>query len=266
MEENKEKNENQETEENQSIEENQEEQEITEESKNTEPEESQSKKERFSSFFKKHYKKIIAGFLAAVILVVSGVLIFQYTAAPRIENIYDRMVYLVESSQEVNALIYGCGLPVWEDDSEYVEFMHVYYGLDPARDYEIVMPNAKYLSVQQMKEAIEKIYSKEYLDEVLYRAIFDGYAISDSIGGSVIGVARYYEEGNYLWQSKDFKTFYTGMRIYDYSTMKVRSLGKKDRCVVTVDSWLEDSPDQVENVEILIKLQDGQWYLDDFIV
>ena len=223
-------------------------------------------KQAVIDFFKKHYKKIIAGFLAAVILVVSGVLIFQYTAAPRIEDIYDRMVYLVESSQEVNALIYGCGLPVWEDDSEYVEFMHVYYGLDPARNYEIVMPNAKYLSVQQMKEAIEKIYSKEYLDEVLYRAIFDGYAISDSIGGSVIGVARYYEEGNYLWQSKDFKTFYTGMRIYDYSTMKVRSLGKKDRCVVTVDSWLEDSPDQVENVEILIKLQDGQWYLDDFIV
>ena len=216
-------------------------------------------------FFKKHYKKIIAGVLAVVVLVVSCVLLFQCNAAPRIDDIYDRMVYLLESSQEVNSLIYGCGLPVWEDDSEYVEFMHVYFGLDPARDYEIVMPNAEYYSVKQMKEKIEKIYSKGYLDDVIYRSIFDGFAIENGVGGSVVGVARYYEEGNYLWQSKDFKTFYTGMRVYDYSTMQVRSLGKTDRCVVTIDSWLEDSPEEIENVEILIALQDGQWYLDNFV-
>ncbi len=222
-------------------------------------------KEKILNFFKKHYKKMIAGALAVVILVVSGVLLFQHNSAPRVEDIYDRMVYLLESSQEVNALIYGCGLPVWEDDSEYVEFMHVYYGLEPAQHYEIVTPKAKYFSVNQMKEAIEKIYSKEYLDEVIYRSIFDGYAIEDGVGGSVVGVARYYEEGNYLWQSKEFKTFYTGMRVYDYSSMQVRSLGKTDRCVVTLNSWLEDSPDQIETVEILIALQDGEWYLDNFI-
>lgn len=222
-------------------------------------------KEKILDFFKKHYKKLIAASLAIVILVVSGVLLFQHNNAPKVEDIYDRMVYLIESSQEVNALIYGCGVPVWEDNSEYVEFMHVYYGLDPARNYEIVMPNAKYLSVQQMKEAIEEIYTKEYLDEVIYRSIFDGYAIEDGAGGAVVGVARYYEEGNYLWQSKDFKTYYTGMRVYDYSTMQVRSLGKTDRCIITVNSWLENTPDQVETVEILIALQDGEWYLDNFI-
>ena len=222
-------------------------------------------KEIILDFFKKHYKKIIAGALAVIVLVVTCLLLFQCNSVPKIENIYDRMVYLLESSQEVNSLIYGCGLPVWEDDSEYVEFMHVYYGLDTARNYEIVMPNAKYLSIDEMKEEIEKIYSKAYLNDVIYRSIFDGYAIEDGIGGSVIGVARYYEEGAYLWQSKDFKTFYTGMRVYDYSTMQVRSLGKTDRCVVTVDSWLEDEPENVENIEILIALQDGQWYLDNFV-
>ena len=222
-------------------------------------------KEIILDFLKKHYKKIVAGALVVIVLTVTCLLLFQCNSAPKIENIYDRMVYLLESSQEVNSLIYGCGLPVWEDDSEYVEFMHVYYGLDTARNYEIVMPNAKYLSVDEMKEEIEKIYSKAYLDDVIYRSIFDGYAIEDGIGGSVIGVARYYEEGAYLWQSKDFKTFYTGMRVYDYSTMQVRSLGKTDRCVVTIDSWLEDEPDNVENIEILITLQDGQWYLDNFV-
>ena len=223
-------------------------------------------KEKIFEFFKKHYKKVIAGALAVVVLAVSCVLLFQCNAAPEIEDIYDRMVYLLESSQDVNALIFGCGLPVWEDDSEYVEFEHIYHNLPTARNYEIVMPNAKYHSVDQIKEAIQEIYSQQYIDDVLNGAIFDGFAVSDSIGGSIVGVARYYEEGMYLWQSKDFRvTPYEGMRIYDYSTMQVRSLGKTDRCVVTVDSWLEDTPDQVENIEILITLQNGQWYLDNFI-
>ena len=223
-------------------------------------------KEKILEFFKKHYKKIIAGVLAVVILVVSGVLLFQCNSTPRIEDIYDRMVYLLESSQDVNALIFGCGLPVWEDDSEYVAFEHIYYGLAPAEHYEIVMPNAKYHSIDQIKESIENIYSQQYIEDVINSAIFDGFAVSDSIGGSVVGVARYYEEGLYLWQSKEFRVKpYTGMRIYDYSTMQVRSLGKTDRCVITIDSWLEDTPDQVETVEILIAKQNGQWYLDNFI-
>lgn len=223
-------------------------------------------KEIILALFKKHYKKIIAGVLAAVILAVSCVLLFQCNAAPKIEDIYDRMVYLLESSQDVNALIFGCGLPVWEDDSEYVEFEHIYHNLPTARNYEIVMPNAKYHSVDQIKEAIQEIYSQQYIDDVITGAIFDGFAVSDNAGGSIVGVARYYEEGMYLWQSKEFRVKpYEGMRIYDYSTMQIRSLGKTDRCVVTVNSWLEDTPDQVEKIEILIALQDGQWYLDNFV-
>ena len=223
-------------------------------------------KEKIIEFFKKHYKKFIAGVLAVVVLVVSCVLLFQCNAAPRIEDIYDRMVYLLESSQDVNALIFGHGLPVWEDDSEYVAFEHIYHNMPTARNYEIVMPNAKYHSLDQIKEAIQSIYSQQYIDDVVNGSIFDGFAVSDSIGGSVVGVARYLEEDVYLWQSKEFRvTPYEGMRIYDYSTMKVRSLGKTDRCVVTVNSWLEDTPDQVENIEILIAKQDGQWYLDNFI-
>ena len=223
-------------------------------------------KEIIIEFFKKHYKKVIAGVLALVILAVSGVLVFQYAAAPEIEDIYDRMVYLIETSQDVNALIYGCGVPVWEDDSEFVDFEHIYYGSEnTAEAYEIVMPNAKYLYIQQMKEDLEMIYSKAYLEEVVYNAIFDGYAISDNAGSSAVSVARYYEEDVYLWQSKDYKTHFTGIRVYDYSTMQVRSLGKTDRCVVTINTWLEDSPDQVENIRILIALQDGEWYLDNFV-
>lgn len=228
-------------------------------------------KEIIIEFFKKHYKKVIAGVLALVVLAVSGVLVFQYAAAPEIEDIYDRMVYLLETSQDVNALIFGHGLPVWEDDSEYVQFENIYHRLDTARAYEIVMRyNAKYWTVEQIKDAVKSIYSQEYIDDVLNAAIFDGIAIPDGKGGSKVVVPRYYEEWvegrMYLWQSKEFRVNpYEGMRIYDYSTMQVRSLGKTDRCVITIDTWLEDSPDQVENIEILIALQNGQWYLDNFV-
>ena len=116
-----------------------------------------------------------------------------------------------------------------------------------------------------MKDELATIYSQAYLEDVVYKAMFDGYAISDNAGSSAVSVARYYEEDVYLWQSKDYKTHFTGIRVYDYSTMQVRSLGKTDRCVVTINTWLEDSPDQVENIEILIALQDGEWYLDNFV-
>ena len=55
-----------------------------EETKNT-IEAEKTRKEIILEFFKKHYKKIIAGALAVVILVVSGVLLFQSNSAPKIE-------------------------------------------------------------------------------------------------------------------------------------------------------------------------------------
>jgi hypothetical protein len=196
---------------------------------------------------------------------LSATLSFSSCAAtPAVEEIYDRVVFLVEESYELNALFYGCGLPVWEEDSEYVDFMHLYYGLNSAQSYEMITQNAKFYSVDEIKQAAEKVYSKDYLNDVLYKTAFDGYAIEDGAGGAVVGVSRYYENEGYFWQAKNHKVFYTAMRIYDYSTMQVHALGRGDACVVTMDSWLEDTPEKVENVEIPLVLQDGKWFLDNF--
>ena len=201
-------------------------------------------------------KKRILTLLLSLCLLVCGVLggFTGCARAPKVEDIYDRVVTLVEDSYQLNALFYGCGLPVWNGDSEYAEFMHLYYGLNAADNYELVTERAKFYSVTQIKEAAEKVYSRDYLQDVLYKTAFDGYAIEDGAGGSVIGVSRYYEDQGYFWQSKDHKVFYTAIRIYDYSTMKVHSLGRADACVVTMDSWLEDTPEKIENVEIPLVL------------
>jgi len=210
-------------------------------------------------------KKRIVILLLITSLMLSATLSFSSCAAtPAVEEIYDRVVFLVEESYELNALFYGCGLPVWEEDSEYVEFMHLYYGLNSAQSYEMITQNAKFYSVDEIKQAAEKVYSKDYLNDVLYKTAFDGYAIEDGAGGAVVGVSRYYENEGYFWQAKEHKVFYTAMRIYDYSTMQVHALGRGGACVVTMDSWLEDTPEKIENVEIPLVLQDGQWFLDNF--
>ncbi|MBQ9797254.1 MAG: hypothetical protein IJW50_05985 [Clostridia bacterium] len=209
-------------------------------------------------------KKIVVTVLTVLMLISLIPTVSGCASVPAVEEIYDRVVFLVEESYELNALFYGCGLPVWEEDSEYVEFMHLYYGLNSAQSYEMITQNAKFYSVDEIKQAAEKVYSKDYLNDVLYKTAFDGYAIEDGAGGAVVGVSRYYENEGYFWQAKEHKVFYTAMRIYDYSTMQVHALGRGGACVVTMDSWLEDTPEKIENVEIPLVLQDGQWFLDNF--
>ena len=209
-------------------------------------------------------KKIVVTVLTVLMLISLIPTVSGCASVPAVEEIYDRVVFLVEESYELNALFYGCGLPVWEENSEYVEFMHLYYGLNSAQSYEMITQNAKFYSVDEIKQAAEKVYSKDYLNDVLYKTAFDGYAIEDGAGGAVVGVSRYYENEGYFWQAKNHKVFYTAMRIYDYSTMQVHALGRGDACVVTMDSWLEDTPEKVENVEIPLVLQDGKWFLDNF--
>ena len=46
--------------------------------------------------------------------------------------------------------------------------------------------------------------------------------------------------------------------------MRVRSLGREDACAIEMESWLPDTPQDVETVEVILVKQDGQWYLDSF--
>jgi len=209
--------------------------------------------------------------IALVLTVASCGLFVGCAATPQVEDLYDRVVYLVEEAYAVNAVFYGPGLPVYESGSEYAEINHVYFGFDQKDHYEYVTPQSKFQTIEQIKIAAEKVYSEGFLEDVLYKAAFDGYAIDNSAGGTAFGLARYQEIAGVFCQSlskdengKDENTLYTAMRIYDYSTMEVLSLGREDACKVSMSSWLEDSPEDVETVEISMILQDGEWYLDSF--
>ena len=176
------------------------------------------------------------------------------------EEIYDRVVELIDASYEINTVFYGDGLPVWKTDSEFAEFSHLYFDFPYKGDYEQVKHQSIFSSIEDIKSAASAVYSLDYLETVLFPAAFDGLAVGDSVEA-----ARYLEEKDILYQSTTNSFAIQGIPIYDYSTMKVSPVGKRGSCVVEIEYFLDVSPDLRQTASIRLSLEeDGQWYLASF--
>ena len=207
-------------------------------------------------------KKTIILILTISVLVGVAVAFSTCSRPPAVEEIYDRVVELLEASHELYAVFYGAGLPVYERDSEYAQINHIYYGSSNDR-YEMVKPCAKFLSEQEIREAAEKVFSTAYLEEVLYPMAFVGHAISDGMGHQVFQYASYLEEGDWFYRYAEASdSFQDGMIVYDYSTMKVVAPGNASACYVTIDSHYPNEPDVIISERIRLVLQDDKWYID----
>ncbi len=203
--------------------------------------------------------------LLTLCLLSSCMMLASCSRAPSEEEIYDRVVELIEGSHALNTVFYGAGLPVYAADSVYADFTHMYYGFQYTKSYEIVTEEAAFLSEEEIKQAAERIYSRGYLQEVIYPAVFDGYAIDDGMGDATVSPARYLTDGEYFCRSVHDTDYLTGMRIYDYSTLKVIRPSNAEACTISLDSWLESDPAAVLEVNLRLALgEDGQWYLDSF--
>lgn len=155
---------------------------------------------------------------------------------------------------------------VYAYEISYVEPTYEFYytNSDPA-DYDYVRVDARYLSIASMKEAAEKVYSKEYL-AAIYQALFEGTAMSDHEGLQNLS-ARYYEhtddEGTLsLMKSNTYEPLVTEKRIFDLSTAKIVRPKRKTFVTVEIESYLEHTPDHRETVRLSLILQDGVWMLD----
>ena len=99
-------------------------------------------------------KRILTILLACVMLAggAMGVCSCGRKKAPRLDEVYDRLVQVIEASHEVNVLLFGMGLPVYDRGDAEDELVHRYFGFgDESRVY--VTPYAKYKSVADMKAA-----------------------------------------------------------------------------------------------------------------
>ena len=148
----------------------------------------------------------------------------------------------------------------------YVEPHHDFYYSDNDPDgYDYVTAESKYQSIEQIKEAAEKVYSMDYL-ESLYEYQFDGTVIKsgETLTSSTARYMEYEDEDGIitLMVSNTYDPLVTEKRIYDYSTAKIIRPKRKDFVTISIDSYLESKPDERLNVKLTMILQDGVWMLD----
>ena len=205
-------------------------------------------------------KRILILLLALCLLggTVFGLASCGRSDAPELEEVYDRLVQVMEASHEVNVLLFGVGLPTYARGDAEDELVHRYYGFgDESRVY--VTPYAKYKSIEEMKTAIAAVYSTAYRQS-LYESLFTGY-VADEM--SVAMPARFMEDDRYLYMSAYVDPLVEGVRVYDYASMEILEYSEDtSRLRVTIRSYAEDHPDEWRTVYLSFVHENGDWYLD----
>ncbi len=141
-----------------------------------------------------------------------------------------------------------------------------YYSVNDPDNYDFVRYDSGYLTVNDIKAAAEKVYSKDYLETSVYVALFTGAVINGNLQGFS---ARYIEysdavEGDvYLMMSNEYEPLITETRKFDFSTARVVKPGSKQLVNIEVETYLESKPEDRVTVRVtMVKQDDGQWYLD----
>ena len=187
--------------------------------------------------------------------------------APKLETVYDRIVELIEASKEVNTVLYGAGLPVYKIGSTYAIQTQLYGDADAdtfGLNYEKVTEYAKFHSDTQIKMLAEKVYTPECLAP-FYSTCFDGLAFTDSQNSFITSEARFDSGSVDFGQSKNLVNGLKGMRVYEYSSMRIIEPSTQQQFIIMINTWMENTPNQIEEVRLSFVLgQDGQWYLNTF--
>ncbi|MBO5945429.1 MAG: hypothetical protein J6Q69_02365 [Clostridia bacterium] len=174
---------------------------------------------------------------------------------PELDNdLRDRFINLIEDSKELNTIFFGAGLPVYYKDNEYSERLGVYYN-DEMLGYYRVNENSSYITIDAIKEAAEKVYSKEYLS-ALYETAFDGV-----MTGNDSAYLRFYDDGEWLYQNILANDFEICERIYDYSTMKIVKPSSDSYINITIESYTLKNAERIE-ITLSFVYENGSWFLD----
>lgn len=198
-------------------------------------------------------KKNIISIALVLIIVVLGMSSCS-GSAPEIDEVRDRIVYLIEGSKEINILFFGSGLPTYKRDGLIETELGVYYD-DEYTAYNKVMENSRFRSIDDMKKAAERVYSENYLDAI-YETAFEGY-----MTGSSSAYMRFLETSDWMYQSISATDFDLSERIYDYSSMEIVKPSNGEYLNITIDTYtLRDK--KVKTITLSFIYERGNWYLD----
>ncbi len=199
-------------------------------------------------------KAIISAMLVIAVILTAMCTVSCSGKAPELEDVKERFIYLIENSKEINTVYFGSGLPVYERDTLLSDKKGVYYN-DTYTSHERVMELSRFLTVNEIKERSEEIYSTEYL-EAMYETAFQGV-----MTGSSSAYMRFYESEDWLYQNLYATDFKLSERIYDYSSMKIVKPSNSEYINITIDTYtLEDK--KVKNISLTFVYERGDWYLD----
>lgn len=204
-------------------------------------------------------KRIFLSFLSFIIFVSFTI---SFTSCenklesepPALEDIRERLIYLIEESKELNVVFFGKGLPIYVRESEIAERKMVYYTINSG-NYDRVNDHSEFKTPEAIKISAEKVYSKDYTSAI-YESAFDGI-----MTGSTSAYVRFYDSADGFMQNTNATDFKIEERIYDYSTLKIIEPSNADYINVEIDSYtLSDK--EIEKVYLSFTYENGGWYLD----
>ena len=206
----------------------------------------------------RHTKRAFCLLLA--LLLLTSLPAFFVSCAPKTEEVRARVEWLLSSSEEINEVLWGKGLPVWERGSEFAKENHIYDDF-AEEEYLFVSDASPYLSANEIKAEAERYYAKDYLEQSVYPQTFEGIAITDGMGYITFAKARFYEDGKWFYQYEYAENYFAGGALsYDFSTMKVVRPSNQTTCYVTISATL-DSTGEIHTQRIKLQKQHGEWYL-----
>ena len=201
-------------------------------------------------------KRLISGIFAVIfaLLSVLSLASCSKSTAPELDDVKERLVYLIEESKELNVIFFGIGLPVYRRDTAISDRKTVYTN-ESLGGYDRLSENSQYITIDAMKSEAEKIYSKEYI-AALYEGAFEGV-----LTGNTGAYLRFYDDGKYLYQNSTLYDFTVNERIYDYSTMKIIEPSSADYINVSIESYSLANGIRIE-ITLSFTFENGDWYLD----
>ncbi len=201
-------------------------------------------------------KIILAGILCLTIAVSAALSMSSCSGSnpPELDDVKERLVYLIEESKELNVLFFGAGLPVYRRDTTISDRKMVYVS-ESLGGYDHITEESDFITVDAMKTAAEKVYSTDYLTAV-YEGAFDGI-----LTGNTGAYLRFYDDGTSLYQNTTLHDYTVNERIYDYSTMEIVKPSSADYINVDIESYsIADGKRQT--ITVSFTFERGNWYLD----
>lgn len=179
--------------------------------------------------------------------------------APRLCDVRARLEEVLDAAVDINVVLFGAGLPVYEHDGAEEALIGRYYFL---RDdgTELVSDGSRYASQEEIEAALRAVYCKSYADS-LCEVLFTGYALGRD--ADAILAARYAKDDDgRLFQSSAYEPLVSGIRIYDYDSMELDASSNATFLKVHI-RFRRDLPDsEWTDTTLTFVPQDGTWYLD----